>query len=82
MYLYSLDGVNHTHEEYQRWANEPRDMNRLDSHRDPTPFCHGSYIDIDRYPNGTADAAGYWAEAKIFGGVLVFDRGESEVEVG
>ncbi|KAI1070987.1 hypothetical protein LB507_011069, partial [Fusarium sp. FIESC RH6] len=80
VYLYSLDGVNHTHEEYQRWANEPRDMNRLDSHRDPTPFCHGSYIDIDRYPNGAADAAGYWAEAKIFGGVLVFDRGESEVE--
>ncbi|KAF5969227.1 hypothetical protein FBULB1_10326 [Fusarium bulbicola] len=35
---------------------------------------------VDRYPNGDAHTVGYWAEAKIFGGVFVFDRGESETE--
>lgn len=28
-----------------------------------------------------ADVVGYWAEAKIFGGVVVFDRGPSGTEV-
>lgn len=27
------------------------------------------------------DVAGYWAEGKIFGGVVIYDRGESELEV-
>lgn len=39
------------------------------------------YATSARYPNGWADAAGYWAEHHIFGGVLLFDRGESEEEV-
>jgi hypothetical protein len=82
VHLYNLDGVCHTHEEYQRWVDEPQGMNKWDSVRHPTPFCHRAYKHIDQYPNGAADTAGYWTEAKIFGGVLVFDRGESEVEVG
>ncbi|CAK7221252.1 hypothetical protein SCUCBS95973_004430 [Sporothrix curviconia] len=28
-----------------------------------------------RYPRGVADIVGYWAETRIFGGVVVFDRG-------
>ncbi|KAL4731608.1 hypothetical protein ACLX1H_000583 [Fusarium chlamydosporum] len=63
-----------------RWVDEPRDMSKWESYRDPTPFCHMAYTDVDQYPNGAADTAGYWAEAKIFGGVLVFDRGETELE--
>lgn len=46
----------------------------------PTPFGHRSYQDYDQYPRGLADMAGYWAESKIFGGVFVFDRGESDKE--
>jgi hypothetical protein len=38
-------------------------------------------VAFDQYPNGFAVVAGYWAEAKIFGGVVVFDRGPSGVEV-
>ncbi|KAG8156838.1 hypothetical protein KVR01_013251 [Diaporthe batatas] len=34
------------------------------------------------YPAGIADVVGYWAEARIFGGVVVFDRGPSGVEPG
>jgi hypothetical protein len=47
----------------------------------PTAFCHRAYRYPEQYPRGLADVAGYWAESKIFGGVVVFDRGETEDEV-
>ena len=47
----------------------------------PTPFAHPAYRYPEQYPRGLADVAGYWAESKIFGGVVVFDRGETEEEV-
>lgn len=45
-----------------------------------TLFWHGSFIDSHRYPNGIAELAEYWAETHIFGGVLLFDRGETDEE--
>ncbi|RFN46003.1 hypothetical protein FIE12Z_9754 [Fusarium flagelliforme] len=48
--------------------------------RDHGELCPGMVERAHQYPNGAADTVGYWAEAKIFGGVLVFDRGESEIE--
>lgn len=47
----------------------------------PTPFCLYAYADPEQYPEGVADVTGYWAENSIFGGVVVFSRGESEIEV-
>ena len=47
----------------------------------PTAFCHRSYLASEQYPNGIADVVGYWAEARIFGGGVVFDRGETDTEV-
>ncbi|RGP78981.1 hypothetical protein FLONG3_2887 [Fusarium longipes] len=46
----------------------------------PTAFCHRAYRYLEQYPRGLANVAGYWAESKIFGGVVVFDRGETEDE--
>ncbi|KAK0667108.1 hypothetical protein QBC41DRAFT_374905 [Cercophora samala] len=43
----------------------------------PTLFRHPWYIDHDRYPDGVADMVGYWAEARILGGVVLFDRRSS-----
>ncbi|KAK3934657.1 hypothetical protein QBC46DRAFT_426217, partial [Diplogelasinospora grovesii] len=40
----------------------------------PTFFRHPWYIDYDQYPEGVADGVGYWAEARILGGVVLFDR--------
>lgn len=51
-------------------------------HYYPTPFCLDEYADSEQYPDGVADIAGYWVENWIFGGVVVFSRGESGVEVG
>ncbi|KAK7700269.1 hypothetical protein SLS64_011082 [Diaporthe eres] len=43
----------------------------------PTSFAVTSYTDVEQYPDGVADLAGYWAESLIFGGVVLFGRGES-----
>lgn len=40
----------------------------------PTLFQHDWYCAYDKYPNGVADGIGYWAESRIFGGVVLFDR--------
>ncbi|KAG6018355.1 hypothetical protein E4U43_002754 [Claviceps pusilla] len=47
----------------------------------PTLFTFPSYSWHEQYPNGVADAAAYWAEDKLFGGVLLFNRGVSGSEV-
>jgi hypothetical protein len=47
----------------------------------PTLFAHGSYVDHEQCPEGVADMAGYWAGDRIFGGVILFNRVESENEV-
>jgi hypothetical protein len=44
-------------------------------------FAHQAYQNNKDYPQGFADVAGYWVEGQLFGGVIVFDRGESETEV-
>ncbi|KAK4444017.1 hypothetical protein QBC34DRAFT_488060 [Podospora aff. communis PSN243] len=82
-YLYSLDNGVHKHSLYYAWrdSTEPASPDpRLVLHRAPAAFNHTAYQDFDQYPNGISDVAGYWAEAKIFGGVMVFDRGESGTE--
>ncbi|KAL1867514.1 hypothetical protein Daus18300_006358 [Diaporthe australafricana] len=48
--------------------------------RKPTPFSLWRYDDPERYPDGNADIAAYWAEDQIFGGIVLFDRGESGTE--
>lgn len=46
----------------------------------PTLFTFSHYNCPEQYPHGLADVAAYWAEDRIFGGVLLFDRGESGQE--
>ncbi|ROW04699.1 hypothetical protein VMCG_04792 [Cytospora schulzeri] len=42
----------------------------------PTPFVLRQYADPKQYrEEGIAELPGYWAEDQIFGGVVVFDRG-------
>lgn len=47
----------------------------------PHLFFNIHYRAYEQYPFGIADMAGYWAEDRIFGGVVLFDRGESGKEV-
>lgn len=91
IFLYQMDDGVHKHIEWETWHTE-----RLDSlarqepdktrvhhlmYGPPTPFYRGGYMFWKAYPNGLADVVGYWAEYRIFGGVVLFDRGENEDQV-
>ncbi|KAK4129827.1 hypothetical protein N657DRAFT_630627 [Parathielavia appendiculata] len=58
--------------------DETSSLERQTTILDRPPF--GSATDIDQYPNGVADMVRYWAGARIFGGVVLFDRGPSGTE--
>lgn len=94
--LFSLEPKSHTPEyiEYvtkweepagwEYWGDEGlkgRSWHEPTWPRPPTLFRTAHCTDSDIYPNGVADLAGYWAEDRIFGGVFVFDRGQSGTEV-
>lgn len=44
-------------------------------------FSHPKYLNYRTYPRGAADLVGYWAELRIFGGVVVFEHGNPPEEV-
>lgn len=55
---------------------------RDETHPYPTPFVLHEYGDVAQYKEeGVAEMPGYWAEDQIFGGVVLFHRGESGFEV-
>lgn len=81
--MFQLDDGFHKHGVYEAWRDASIDPQSNPWRVLPLPsaFCHGSYIFHEQYPHGIADVVGYWAEARIFGGVVVFDRGLSGAEV-
>lgn len=86
VHLYQMDAEVHKHREHEQWLSEQLASLPENSHDrrllpPPTLFFNGMYVEPSRYPNGLADVVGYWAETQIFGGVVLFDRGESEEEV-
>lgn len=46
----------------------------------PTLFHHPWYTNHNHCPDDAADVAGYWAESRIIGGVVLFDRSGSDPE--
>lgn len=46
-----------------------------------TLFWNGSCAAYSQYPNGVADAVGYWAGTEIFEGVTVSGRAENGQDV-
>ncbi|KAG8161472.1 hypothetical protein KVR01_008459 [Diaporthe batatas] len=72
-----VNGGLHQNEEYpsEEWYKE-----FCDRRWKPTPFSLWRYDDPKQYPDGIADIAGYWAEDQIFGGIVLFDRGDSGTE--
>lgn len=77
VYLYKLDLDLGNHKDLVEWVAPANDKVFRRFYSDgklPTLFIHKQYRDIEQYPNGAADIVGYWAEAEIFGGVVLFDR--------
>lgn len=78
-YLFKeVNGGLHQNEKYpsDEWYKEFSHRRRK-----PSPFSLWLYDDPGQYPDGNADVAGYWAEDQIFGGIVLFDRGENGTEV-
>ncbi|KAE8311224.1 hypothetical protein BDV41DRAFT_542874 [Aspergillus transmontanensis] len=66
---------------FQSFEADPDDWpsrNRVPHPREATWFYHSDYLDHDQYPLGISDVVGYWAERQVFGGVVLFDRGEND----
>ncbi|KFA52171.1 hypothetical protein S40293_00609 [Stachybotrys chartarum IBT 40293] len=77
VYLFRLDLGLHKDDGIIEWAPPKSDDWYWQCHPDGplhTLFLHTWYQDHEQYPNGIADVVGYWAEARIFGGVVLFDR--------
>ncbi|KAI1735729.1 hypothetical protein F4680DRAFT_434330 [Xylaria scruposa] len=86
-FLFEIDKENEHRKEYEAWAVEQHQLKAAGGEQyqyveaePPTVFYHHSYRDHEQYPRGLPDVVGYWAESKIFGGVVLLDRGESETE--
>lgn len=68
----------HTNDGLASWVPDKDDELWWRWHPDgrppPTLFWHTWYRDYDLYINGISDGVGYWAESRILGGVVLFDR--------
>ncbi|KAL1869603.1 hypothetical protein Daus18300_005457 [Diaporthe australafricana] len=76
-------GVNGGFHKHEEWPNDGYyDEKPIMRVRKPTPFILWLTFDApEQYPDGIADIAAYWAEDRIFGGVILFGRGKSGNEV-
>ncbi len=65
-------------EQVTSWESDPWGFG-LHAHLRPGPTLlnHVAYNASDRYPDKDADIVGYWAENRVLGGVVIFDRSES-----
>ncbi|KAK4096058.1 hypothetical protein N658DRAFT_532666 [Parathielavia hyrcaniae] len=78
VWLYQQDRSRHKDDAFRRWRpSESRERFYLPTFP-ATLFCHPWYRDYDQYPESIADCVGYWAEARILGSVVLFDRRDPE----
>lgn len=83
-----MDNGVHKYSEWTDWRTErlaalPEDSNSFERSKygPHTPFTIAPYDNPEEFPKGLGDVIGYWAERQIFGGVVLFDRGERKEEV-
>ncbi|KAI1326143.1 hypothetical protein F5Y16DRAFT_375890 [Xylariaceae sp. FL0255] len=62
----------HTVDQVTSWRKPPGLFLNIEPW--PTLFAHPAFAASEQYPHGAADIAGYWAEDRILGGVMLFDR--------
>ena len=75
--LFELDTSIHKDDGITDWAPPKSDTWFWKLHPDgphPSLFYHAWYVDHAQYFRHVADMVGYWAEARILGGVVLFDR--------
>ncbi len=80
VWLYKQDTSRHKEDALGLWRPDEEEKDDFPRTFPSTLFCHEWYRDYDQYPEGIADCVGYWAENRIFGGVVLFDRRDPESE--
>lgn len=86
-YLFNQEPLHHSKQLHEDWVARAKNKSPEERLRvlyvniPPCAFFHAAFLDYERYPMGKADVAGYWTEGRIFGGVVVFDRGDTDQEV-
>ncbi|KAK3332357.1 hypothetical protein B0T19DRAFT_482650 [Cercophora scortea] len=82
VHLFKLGTSLHTDDGIASWTPPNEEDSRYWSKNPdgalPTLFYHHWYSNHEQYPDGIADMVGYWAEARILGGVVLFDRRDPE----
>lgn len=66
-------------EKWEQYGNRWIEKVRYDPW--PTLFFHPDFTSHEYYPNGLAEIVGYWTEDRMLGGVVLFDKGDSGLEV-
>ena len=74
VWLYKQDTNRHKDDALGTWRPSKKYRRFYPATYPTTLFCHPWYRDYDQYPGGIADSVGYWAEGRILGGVVLFDR--------
>jgi hypothetical protein len=82
VFLFETEGEKHK-VAYNAWISEQKQLRdagsekyRFASVEPSVVFYHRGYREYKQYPHGVSDMVGYWAEAKIFGRVVLFDRSD------
>ncbi|KAH6844734.1 hypothetical protein B0I37DRAFT_167511 [Chaetomium sp. MPI-CAGE-AT-0009] len=78
-WLFTQDTSRHKDDTLGTWRLSEKDKQFYPATFPATLFCHSWYRDYDQYPEGTADSVGYWAEARILGGVVLLDRRDPDL---
>ena len=81
--LFELDQRTYEHQAYEDWMvgvkrGAREEKRRLPYYVPPCALFHYTFMNYERY--SMADVGRYWAAGKIFGGVVLFDRGKSDTE--
>ena len=74
--LFELDLSRHHGDKISTWVAPKDDLDgweRFPNGPPPTLFRHPWYCDYEQHPEVIANGVGFWAEARILGGVVLFD---------
>ena len=81
-------GLHPNGEKYDRskisYGDYPLPRRSLREYVDGTPrpdFFHINYDQLSNYPRGRFEPVGFWAEAQILGGVVLFDHSNADLRV-
>ena len=66
---------------YARYLRAGQALGGFTSSYSPAPPPQLEYEDCDQCPLGISDMVSYWAEVQVFGGMVLFEQGDTDLDV-